>query len=260
MHHNYIDNFAHGSSPIHRLDARAKLLAVLAYSAVLISFARHEVLALAPMSILPLAMLWLGRIPVWFAVRRVLILSPLVAMLCLAGPLYDHAIYPTALGVCVSGGYLLAGNIAIKFALGLMALTGLMCTTPFSLLLEAMRKMGVPRLLVIQLGFLYRYVFVLIDQAMRVRRARDFRGAGRAGAGRQLAAAGGMIGSLLIRTLERSEQVHLAMCARGYRGQSVSLGRLQWTRQDTIFLVVTAVYLLICRGLEPWLISGGLCG
>ena len=27
-----------------------------------------------------------------------------------------------------------------------------------------------------QLGFLYRYLFVLIDEAMRVRRARDFRG------------------------------------------------------------------------------------
>ena len=52
-----------------------------------------------------------------------------------------------------------------------------MCTTPFALLLEAMRQLGMPRMIVVQLGFLYRYLFVLIDEAMRLRRARDFRGA-----------------------------------------------------------------------------------
>ena len=51
----------------------------------------------------------------------------------------------------------------------------MMCTTRFALLLEAMRRLGMPQVIVMQLGFLYRYIFVLIDEAMRVRRARDFR-------------------------------------------------------------------------------------
>ena len=43
MHHHFIDRFAMGDSPIHRLDARAKLLAVLSYTVVLISFDRYAV-------------------------------------------------------------------------------------------------------------------------------------------------------------------------------------------------------------------------
>ena len=75
MHHSHIDRFSQGDSPVHRLDARAKLLAVLAYTGVLVSFDRYSVSALAPMTIAPLAMLWIGRVPLGFALRRVLLLS-----------------------------------------------------------------------------------------------------------------------------------------------------------------------------------------
>ncbi|MFB3890440.1 MAG: cobalt ECF transporter T component CbiQ [Phycisphaerae bacterium] len=258
MHHNYIDHFAQGDSPVHRLDGRAKLLAVLAYTAVLISFGRYEVTTLVPMAALPLVWLAAGRVPMWFALRRVLVLSPFVAMLCLAGPLYDHAVRRVAVGTWqfeIDGGWLTAADIAVKFTLGLLALTAMMCTTPFSLLLEAMRRLRVPKLLVMQLGFLYRYIFVLLDESMRVRRGRDFRGAARAPASRRLAAVGGIVGALFVRTLERSERVHTAMCARGYRGEPHSLGRLSFHGRDAAFLTVVAAYLVACRAV-PFLLAG----
>ena len=222
MHHHFMDRFAMGDSPIHRLDARAKLLAVLSYTVVLISFNRYAVSDLAPMTALPLALLWFGRVPVWFPLRRVVILSPFILMLVLMSPFYDRVPHDARFGpwlFTVSGGWLTAVDIAMKFALGVLALTAMTCTTPFALLLEAMRRLGMPQTIVMQLGFLYRYLFVLIDEAMRVRRARDFRGAALAPVGRRLSAVGGVIGTLFARTLDRSERVQLAMAARGYRGE-----------------------------------------
>jgi cobalt/nickel transport system permease protein len=133
----------------------------------------------------------------------------------------------------------------------MLALTALTCTTPFALLLEAMRGLCVPKLLVMQLGFLYRYLFVLIDEAMRIRRARDFRGAARAPVGRRLRAVGGVIGSLFVRTLERCDRIHAAMRARGYRGEPHSLRRLRFAPADAAVLLVTAAYLAACRWLYP---------
>ncbi len=255
MHHHFIDRFAMGDSPVHRLDARAKLAAVLAYTVVLISFDRYAVAELAPMAVLPLAMLWFGRVPVWFALRRVAILSPFILMLVLMSPLYDRAPQAVTFGpwqFAVSGGWLTAADIAVKFALGVLALTAMMCTTPFALLLEAMRRLGMPQAIVMQLGFLYRYLFVLIDEAMRVRRARDFRGAALAPVGRRLAAAGGVIGTLFVRTLDRSQRVQLAMAARGYRGEPHSLAGCVF-RRDAVFLLVVAAYLVACRwGYPRW--------
>jgi cobalt/nickel transport system permease protein len=207
------------------------------------------------MAVLPLAMLWFGRIPVWFAVRRVIILSPFILMLVLMSPIYDRTLRWATVGpwqYAVSGGWLTAADIAAKFALGVMALTALMCTTPFALLLEAMRRLGMPQVLVLQLGFLYRYLFVLMDEAMRVRRARDFRGAALAPAGRRLAAAGGVIGTLFLRTLDRSQRIQLAMAVRGYRGESHALQRLRITGPDILFLIAVAVYLTACRNYSHW--------
>jgi cobalt/nickel transport system permease protein len=254
MHHHFIDRFAMDDSPVHRLDARAKLLAVLGYTVTLISFNRYAVSDLAPMTVLPLAMLWFGRVPAWFALRRVLILSPFILMLVFLSPVYDRALRDVTFGpwqFAVSGGWLTATDIAMKFALGVLALTAMMCTTPFAMLLEAMRRLGMPQMIVMQLGFLYRYLFVLMDEAMRVRRARDFRGAALAPAGRRLAAVGGVIGALFSRTLDRSERIHLAMAARVYRGEPHGLSRLRFTAADAVFLVAVVVYLAACRWVYP---------
>jgi cobalt/nickel transport system permease protein len=256
MHHHFIDRFAMGDSPVHRLDARAKLVAVLAYTVVLISYDRYTVCDLAPLAVLPLALLWFARVPLWFALRRVLILSPFILMLVLMSPLYDRVPHPVTFGPWhfrISGGWLTAADVAIKFAGGVLALTALMCTTPFALLLEALRRLALPQVVVMQLGFLYRYLFVLIDEAQRVRRARDFRGAALAPVGRRIAAAGGIIGALFLRTLNRSQRVHLAMAARGYHGESHSLSQLRFTGTDAVFLVLVGVYLAACRwGYPRW--------
>jgi cobalt/nickel transport system permease protein len=257
MHHSYLDRYAQGESPVHRLDARAKLLAVVAYTAVVISFDRYALAALAPMVIGPVAMMWFGQVPVSFALRRVAVLSPFIVTLCLFSPLYDHSPHWVALGpwgMTVSGGWLTAANLACKFALGVLALTAMMSTTPFSLLLEGMRKLGAPRLLAMQLGLLYRYLFLVMDEGMRIRRGRDFRGAGRAPLTRRLPTAGAVIGTLFLRTLDRSERIALAMSARGWRGEPHGLTRLRFRPADAAFLAGAAAYLAACRWGYPLLL------
>jgi cobalt/nickel transport system permease protein len=256
MHHRYIDRFAHGDSPVHRLDALAKLIAVVAYSAVLISFHRYAVAELVPLAVMPMAMLWFGGVPAWFALRRVLLLSPFILFVCVASPWYDRAPQMANFGPWrfeIAGGWLTSADIAVKFTLGVLALTALTSTTRFAWMLEGMRRLGAPTMLLVQLGFLYRYLFVLIDEAMRVRRSRDFRGAALAPVGRRLSAAGSIIANLFVRTLERSEHISMAMAARGYAGEWHGLNVLRFRAWDGAFLAGVALYLAACRC--PWLMG-----
>ena len=250
MHHHHIDRYAQAHSPVHALDARTKIVATATYLFVLISFDRYTVSALAPMAIWPVGLLLVSGVPVLFALRRVVILSPFIIFLAAVCPFYDRVGHAVAFGpwrFVVTGGWLTAANVTGKFALGVMALMAVMCTTAFATLLEALRWFRVPKLLVMQLGFLYRYLFVLTGEAMRLRRARDFRGAHLAPLRRRLAAVGGLVGSLLVRTLDRSDRIHLAMQARGYRGEPHALRRLRFRPADGLFLLVAAAYLTLCR-------------
>jgi cobalt/nickel transport system permease protein len=91
----------------------------------------------------------------------------------------------------------------------------------------AMRAVRIPRLLVSIFGLMWRYLFVLVDEVLRMLRAR----AARSGqsdqpglkTGGSLAwrarIAGGMAGSLFLRAFERSDRIYMAMAARGYDGE-----------------------------------------
>ena len=68
-----------------------------------------------------------------------------------------------------------------------------------------------------QLLLLYRYIFVLGEEALRMTRARSLRSFGRRGMGLRVYAQ--MLGQLLLRTYARAQRVYLAMLCRGFDGQ-----------------------------------------
>ena len=99
--------------------------------------------------------------------------------------------------------------------------------TPFPDMLLAMRAVKIPRLLVSLFGLMWRYMFVMVDEAIRLMRAR----AARSGAvdrpgvksGGSIVwrakVTGGMAGNLFIRSIDRGERIYDAMAARGYDGE-----------------------------------------
>ncbi len=145
-------------------------------------------------------------------------------------------------------------TIALKSWISVQAALLLSFTTPFTDLVEALRRLHLPRVMVAIIGFMYRYLAVLTDEATRLARARASRSAeapGRRSGGPLLWRArvtGGMVGSLFLRSYERSERVYAAMLARGFEGEFRSLGgraiarsEVAWFALGTGLLVAYAV-------------------
>jgi cobalt/nickel transport system permease protein len=101
----------------------------------------------------------------------------------------------------------------------------LAASTSFPDLLIAMRAIKLPRLLVAVFGLMWRYLFVLADEVLRLMRARSARSGELEGhkAGGTLTwrakVTGGMAGNLFIRSFERGDRIYAAMAARGYDGE-----------------------------------------
>ena len=114
-------------------------------------------------------------------------------------------------------------TIALKSWLSVQVALLLTYTTPFPAIVDALRSLRVPAIIVSIVSFMYRYLAVLTDEAGRMNRARTSRSASsdeRPGAGVVWRArvTGAMVGSLFIRSYERSERVYAAMLARGFEG------------------------------------------
>ncbi|HEY5998815.1 MAG TPA: cobalt ECF transporter T component CbiQ [bacterium] len=233
-----LDRLSYLDSPAHRLDPRAKLLATLAFILAVVSFPKYEVSALAPFVFFPLALALAGGIPLRLIARRVLIVSPFAVMIGLFNPLLDRA-PGIALGpVALSAGWLSFASILARFALTMSAALVLTATTSFPALCQALAGLRVPRAFVVQLLFLYRYLFVLAEESGRLRRARDLRGLGRAG--RSLRTAAAALGVLFTRTLDRAERIYQAMAARGFDGTVRQLRTLRFRAADALFLAGVA--------------------
>ncbi|MBM3786576.1 MAG: hypothetical protein FJW30_19635 [Acidobacteria bacterium] len=222
-----LEDWAHGEGLLQRRDPRAKLLAVLIFliftgSTAPGGFARLGVLAAG--LLLALA---LPGVPGLDVLRRAAAILP----------------FPLTFGLIsywVSGSPRLAATLVARSYLSAVAVVLLMATTPMAEILRALRALGVPAVMVLVLQALVRYLRVVIDQAMRMRRAALARG----GAARTFAQrrwtwrrAGGALAVLFGRSYTRAEHVHQAMLARGFQGETLALFPLRWRTKDSLLVV-----------------------
>jgi len=245
MHHAHIDKFAYQDTVVHRLDSRVKFLTVVVFTVIVLSVPKTSVSILFCYAVWPFTILVLGRIPLKFVFKHILMIMPFVLILALSCPLYDKYRIDFVFGPYlwhITRGWLRGLVILGKFTVTMMALIALVSTTKFSDLLAALGKLGIPKILIVQLGFIYRYIFVLIDKAQHILTARSSRKLRYLGFNTELRVAASMAGSLFVRSIDSSEKIELAMRGRGFDGTWRSIRRLQTGFADVLFCLLSGLF------------------
>jgi cobalt/nickel transport system permease protein len=249
-------------SALHALDARVKIVFTLAFivSVSLTPPAAWPAYILFYALVLSAAIL--SRAGLVWVFKRSLLALPFAlaaAPLVFSGPAPFHtlALWPgVSLEISLAGAARFAG-IALKSWISMQAALLLAAVTRFPDLLVALKQLKLPRLFVAIIGMMWRYLFVISEEALRLVRARASRSAalpGRRSGGRftwRARVTGGMAGSLLLRSLERSDRVYAAMLSRGYNGEPPALDSRPLTGSDRAALVLglAAVVLVLLLGL-----------
>ena len=242
MHHALLDEWSRRASPLHRRDPRAKTAALLVFLVALAT--AHRNLAVAgPLFLLLLAAGFLAaRIPLAGALARAAVVLPFSLVFAAVTALAGDAPRAAAL---TAKAYLSAAAVLL-----------LVSTTPLPLLLRGLEGLGVPRFLLMVAQFLYRYLFVISEEAQHMRIA----AASRAGDGRVRAArfraAAGALAVLFARSYARAGDIYRAMVARGFDGRFRLLATPRFGAADAWFLVFAAgapvLLRLALEGGVPW--------
>lgn len=241
----YLDRLSYGNSFIHNIEPRAKVLVTLAFIITVVSFSKYEVGRLLPFFIFPVIFLTVGNIPLSFLLKRLLLVSPFAIFIGIFNPLFDRGIALYFFGIAVSKGFISFLSIMLRFLLTMSILILLIATTSFSGICYALKRFRIPELFINQLLFLYRYIFVLVEEAMRMTRAKELRTFGKKGKEMRYYVA--LIGCLLIRTIERSERIYYAMLSRGFNGKMPYLKRNKINSTDLVFVIVSFFMLYVFR-------------
>jgi len=241
----FLDRLSYQNTFVHRLDPRAKLIATLLFLITVVSFPKYEIVALFPFFLYPVLLMTLGDIPLLVIVKKVLLVSPFAIFVGIFNPLLDPGQAALLPEVTISAGWLSFLSIMIKFILTVSAALLLVATTSFPGVCHALRRLGVPSLFISQLLFLYRYIFVLMEETMRIVRARDMRSYGRRGKGISVFVR--LAGIIFLRTLERAERVYFSMLSRGFHGDMPTLKHFRFALRDLGFAVSVIAFFLIFR-------------
>ncbi len=236
MHIHFLDPYRPRDSLIHHLDPRIKLAWVIGFilANTLMPSGAWPVFILLFALILSVELL--STLGIGYVLKRSALAIPFVlAALPLIFTIPGATLLSFNLGPWVvhtsMAGLTRFLSIAIKSWLSIQAAIVLAASTSFPDLLVAMRAIHVPQLLVSIFGLMWRYMFVLADEAGRLIRARASRSGTSqlpgAKAGGSIAwrgrVAGGMAGSLFLRAFERSDRIYMAMVSRGYDGEVRSM-------------------------------------
>ena len=239
-----IEEFSSGSSPIHRLDPRVKIIVALLFAVVTAIADRMVILglALAAGAILVL----LAGLNFHQVGRRLFVVNTFVLLLWIVLPFSypGEAVFSIGPLAATREGLLYALAITIKSNAIILTIIALLATSPVFSLVHALTHLKAPMKLVQLLFFTFRYFHVMHQEYQRLRKAmriRCFTARTDLHTYRSLAY---LVGMLLVRSFDRSERVYQAMICRGFHGEFWVLDHFSLRGRDMIFLAIMIAFIL----------------
>jgi len=258
MHSDVFDRYHDTESFIHRLDPRVKVVVTVAFILSNALLPDGAWLAFGCAWLFLLFVNALSNLGLAFTFKRSFVALPfaLVAITVLfsipgkALTTFHFLFWNLTI---TDMGLLRFMSILVRSWLSVQMAIMLVSVARFPDIVHALEHLHVPAILTTIIAFLYRYLFVLVDEVFRLLRAREARSAAAANArsGGSVAwrarVAGNMAGQLFLRSYERSDRVYNAMLARGYTGHLMTINPHVLKRVDYVVTVLAFVVILLLQ-------------
>lgn len=251
-----MDELAELSSPVHAIHPLAKLLTTMAYILITMTFGKYNLSGLMPMVLFPAFLFSLSGIPVRTFFYKLRFVLPLVCAVGLFNPLFDRAPMLYLGNVAISGGVLSMVTLMLKGIFCLMASFLLASTTSIDAICGALRQIRVPKMLVSLVLLTYRYVSVMLEEVGIMTTAYHLRAPGQKGI--HVSAWGSFLGQLLLRSMDRAEELYGSMQLRGFCGEFPYTTGKKSQMSDGIFFLISVAFFIMIRCVDISRLIGGM--
>ncbi len=209
-----LDDLAARDTALTRLPPLPKLLAVLVYLCVTLSFPKYAITGLLGMALWPILLYEIDDLSILQTLRQCWGVVALLVLVGVANLFFDRAPVLTLGPLVLSGGAVTLLVLVVKGVLCFLAVYLLIATTGMERVCAALRQLHVPRVLVTTILLTYRYIVLLLQEGNRISTAYALRAPGQKGI--HFRAWGSLLGQLLLRSMDRAQLVYESMMIRGY--------------------------------------------
>ena len=247
MKHEFIDHHREGDSLVHLADPRLKFIILFFYIFAVVIVPYSDCHLFFYLALIPLLLSLASGISLFHFLSKLSKLYPMVFLISFLLPFFSvnsDRVYSLGLLNIYQHGLQTFIMINVKAVLTMFLSVIITSTTDFNMLLKGLEKLRLPQIMIVILSFMYRFIFLLIDETERMWMAYQSRYIHLPFFVR-IKFVARQIGVLFIRTYERGERVYQAMDARGFRGKVYTLNELHWQVRDTLLLSLFVTSLLL---------------
>lgn len=253
-----MDDLARGDSAVHHIHPLMLFLVTIAYSGLVSSFGRYAIVPVLPFVLYPVIIFAVSKTPVKPIFKRALIVLPLILGIGLFAVIFDRSIVYFGSSVYY-GGWFNFASLVLKYGLIVISALLMMSTMGIDRLAYALRLIRIPKLIVLQILLTYRYISVIGEEIARTVRAYKLRSFGKKGIHKT--AWGPLIGQIILRTYERSQNIYAAMLMRGFDGNYHPGANIRMKFKDIAYLIFWIAFFVLARIFDlPTLLGNAIAG
>ena len=243
-----MDELSAQSSPIHNMHPLVKLTVTLAYIFFVVSFNKYNLSGLIIMVLYPVIMFQISGISMRTCFYKLRIVMPLVCAVGLVNPFFDKAAMLYVGTVAISGGVISMITLMLKGVFALMASFLLIATTPMDAICAALRKLHIPGLIVTLLLLTYRYIAVMLDEVSIMSEAYHLRAPDQKGI--HISAWGSFLGQLLLRSMDRADELYQSMQLRGFKDEFYYADTKPCTAEAIVYMIACIAFFAVARSYD----------
>jgi len=223
----------------------SKLVTTIVYIVIVISFTSQNVSGLIPFVFYPVIMMSLSGTPYRTLFKRLLIALPFSLMGGISNLILVRATAFNIGNIAISIGMVSFASIMLKTLLTVFAVLILIATTSLVEISGQLAALRVPKILCLQFVMTYRYLSVLLGEAVTMYTAYSLRSPAQKGI--KMKDMGSFLGFLIIRSFDRAERVYQSMKCRGFK--NIYYGRKHdiLSMSDWLFTIITVSAVVVLR-------------
>lgn len=211
-----------------------KLVVTICFITITVSFSQYNLSGILRMGVYPIILFILGEVSFKDALKKLRIILPMVCLVGIFNPFLDRQPMFQIAGVTVTTGMVSMLTLMVKGIYSVLASYLLIATTPMEKICHSLRLLHVPVVIVTQILLTYRYVRLLLNEARHMIQAYSLRAQNQKGV--HFKVWGSLAGQLLLKSIDRADEVYESMLLRGYHGEFYCDTKIPCRVRDYVYL------------------------
>ena len=254
VHH--MDYQASHNGYLSRIHPLAKLLITIIYIILLTSIDKYNFVITLAMSIYLILLGIIGDLSIKNALKNLKVVLLLLFVLGIANPILDRTVIAYIGMIPVTTGMISMITLLLKGIFAILASYFLILTTSIEEICYALKMLHIPDVLITIVMLIYRYIIVFLKEVQKIWIAYQMRAPKQKGVNYKVW--GSMIGSLMLRSIDRAQMVYESMELRGFNPSTSFVKKEKMNKKSEIYFCLMIGLLMVIRFIPIFEIIGSI--